>query len=112
MNATANATATRPRARIGPIRLAPDVWLLAVSLAAGLGAARLTRAPGAAAVVGPIVATVVAGHVATSVARRLRWAVPAAMGVGVVAVVLTTLWGQLSSATRYGLPTASSWHLL
>jgi hypothetical protein len=88
------------------------VWLLSVSIAAGLGTARLTQAPGALHVVGPITATVVAGHVAVSVARRLRVTVPVAMAAGVVVVVLATIWGQLASATRYGIPTPGTWRTL
>ncbi len=92
--------------------IAPDVWLLAVSIAAGLGTARLTQAPGAVHVVGPITASVVAGHLAVSVARRLRVTVPVAMAAGVVVVVLATIWGQLASATRYGIPTPGTWRTL
>src|ERR1700722_19146776 len=99
------------RSRTGPA-VAPDVWLLVVSLAAGLGTARLTRAPGAAHVVGPIVATVLAGHLGSSVARRLRVSVPVVLGAGVVAVALATTWGQLLSATRDGVPTLSTWRAL
>jgi hypothetical protein len=83
-----------------------------VSLAAGLGTARLTNAPGAAHVVGPIVATVVAGHLGASVARRLRLSVGVVIIGGVVAVVLATIWGQLLSATRYGIPTTGTWRTL
>jgi transglutaminase-like putative cysteine protease len=89
--------------------VAPELLLLAVSLAAGLGTARLTEAPGAAHVVGPIVVTVVAGHLGATVARRLRFSVGIALAAGVVAVALATIWGQLLSATRHGLPTATTW---
>ncbi len=95
-----------------PPGLAPDFWLLAVSLAAGLGTARLTQAPGAAHVVGPITATVVAGHLGASVARRLRVSGGVVIGAGVLAVALATVWGQLFSATRQGLPTATTWRVL
>ena len=90
----------------------PDIWLLAVSLAAGLGTARLTQAPGAAHVVGPITATVLAGHLAASVARRLRVSALVVTVAGVVAVVLATIWGELLSATRYGIPTLGTWRTL
>ncbi|HXQ91266.1 MAG TPA: transglutaminase domain-containing protein [Acidimicrobiales bacterium] len=96
----------------GTPAFAPDVLLLAVSLAAGLGTGRLTQAPGAAHVVGPIVATVVAGHLATSVTRRLGGSVGVAMMAGTVVVALTTVWGQLLSATRYGVPTPGTWRTL
>jgi len=92
--------------------IAPDLWLLAVSLAAGLGTARLTQAPGAAHVVGPITATVVAGHLGASVARRLRLSMGVVVIGGVVAVVLATIWGQLLSATRDGIPTLQTWRTL
>ena len=92
--------------------LAPDIWLLVVSLAAGLGTARLTMAPGASHVVGPIVATVVAGHLGASAARRLRVSLGVVVAGGVVAVMLATIWGQLLSATRYGIPTPGTWKTL
>ncbi len=92
--------------------VAPDLWLLAVALAAGLGTARLTQAPGAAHVVGPIAATVVAGHLGASVARRLRLSIGVVVIGGVVAVVLATIWGQLLSATRDGIPTLETWRRL
>ena len=100
-----------PRAGANPA-IAPDVWLVAVSLAAGLGTARLTEAPGAAHVVGPITATVLAGHLAASVARRLRVSAGVVVVAGVVAVALATIWGQLLSATRDGIPTAGTWRTL
>ena len=53
----------------------------------------------------PITATVLAGHLAASVARRLRVSAPVVAAAGVVAVVLATVWGQLLSATRDGIPT-------
>ncbi len=83
-----------------------------MALAAGLGTARLTKAPGAAHVVGPITATVLAGHLAASVARRLRVSAPVVTVAGVVAVVLATIWGELLSATRYGIPTLGTWRTL
>jgi hypothetical protein len=104
-----------PRPGSGPRSrpaLAPDLWLLGVSLAAGLGVARLTQAPGAAHVVGPITVTVVAGHLGTSIARRLRLSVTTALIAGAVAVVLATVWGELLSATRGGIPTLTTWRSL
>jgi len=92
--------------------IAPELLVLAVSLAAGLGTARLTMAPGAAHVVGPIIVTVVAGHLGATVARRLRFPVGVALAAGVAAVALATMWGQLLSATRDGLPTATTWRVL
>jgi len=91
---------------------APDILLLAVSLAAGLGTARLTLAPGAAHVVGPIVAAVVAGHLGASVARRLGASAPTAVAAGVATLALTVIWGQLPGATSHGLPTPSTWRAL
>jgi transglutaminase-like putative cysteine protease len=96
----------------GTPALAPDIVLLAVSLAAGLGTARLTLAPGAAHVVGPIVASVVAGHLGAAVARRLGASAPTAVAAGVATLVLTVVWGQLPGATSHGLPTPSTWRAL
>jgi hypothetical protein len=78
-------------------------------MAAGLGTARLTDAPGAAHVVGPIIVTVLAGHLGATMARRLRFSVGVALAAGVAAVALATIWGQLLSATRHGLPTPTTW---
>lgn len=108
------SSAVAPTTQVEPAlpAVAPDFWLLAVSLAAGLGTARLTQAPGAAHVVGPITATVVAGHLGASVARRLRLSMGVVVVGGVVAVVLATIWGQLLSATRDGIPTLATWRTL
>lgn len=95
-----------------PTRLGADAWLLAVSVSAGLGTARLTQAPGAAHVIGPVLATVVAGHLATSLARRVRVSIPVTVVSGVVAVVLATVWGQLLASTRSGVPTSTTWRAL
>jgi transglutaminase-like putative cysteine protease len=92
--------------------LVADAALLLVSLAAGLGAARLTRTPGAAAVVGPIVATVATGHVAASTARRLRLGVAGVGLTGLVAVALAVIWGTVPATTWSGLPTAATLHAL
>jgi transglutaminase-like putative cysteine protease len=92
--------------------LAPDVCLLAVALVAGLGSGRLTETPTAAHVVGPIVATVVTGHLATSAARRLRLQDPTSALCGVVAVVLAATWGSVPGATLAGIPTPTTWHAL
>ena len=93
-------------------RLAADAALLAVSLAAGVGAARLTNAPGAAHVVGPVVATVATGHLAASAARRLHLRVAAVGLAGVVAVALAVIWGTVGATTWAGLPTAATWRAL
>jgi len=92
--------------------MAPDVWLLAASLSAGLGLARLTGAPGAAHVVGPVVATVLAGHVAASAARRLRVPLAAVLAAGCAAVVLGAVWALLLSSTDHGVPTPTAWRAL
>ncbi|HVA04381.1 MAG TPA: transglutaminaseTgpA domain-containing protein [Acidimicrobiales bacterium] len=117
-------TALPPSATVGPSKtvppqvterapaIAPDFWLLAVSLAAGLGTARLTQAPSAAHVVGPIIATVVAGHIGASLARRLRVSGGGVVVAGVLSVALATVWGQLFSATSHGIPTATTWRVL
>ena len=99
---------TRPRrARFGP-----DVALLGASLAASLGAARLTQAPAAARVVGPIVAVSVVGYLAAALTRRVRAPLPVVLGAGVITVALATVWGELWSATRGGVPTATTWRAL
>ncbi|HUI05021.1 MAG TPA: transglutaminaseTgpA domain-containing protein [Acidimicrobiales bacterium] len=108
MNAVLGAT-DAPRRPPAPARVLPDVTLLAVSLAAGLGVARLTAQPTAWRVLGPVVATVAAGHLTTSLVRRLRAPAPVAGACGVAAVCLSTLWGQFLSATRGGVPTAAAW---
>ena len=76
-----------------------------MALTAGLGAARLTRTPGAVAVVGPIIATTVTGHIAASAARRLRLDVALVALTGTLAVALATIWGTVPATTWSGLPT-------
>jgi transglutaminase-like putative cysteine protease len=83
-----------------------------VALVAGLGSGRLTQTPTAAHVVGPIVATVITGHLATSAARRLRLQDPTSALCGVVAVALAATWGSVPGATRAGIPTPTTWHAL
>ena len=92
--------------------LAADTALLVVALAAGLGAARLTRAPFTAHVLLPIAACVVTGHVVVSLVRYLRMPDPVPSVTGVVAVALTAVWTLLPSATRAGLPTVTTWRTL
>jgi transglutaminase-like putative cysteine protease len=92
--------------------LLPEVVLLAVALAAGLGASRLTRAPASAHVLLPIAACVVAGHLVTSLVRRLRAPDPAPSVAGVLAVALMAIWTLLGSATRAGIPTATTIRVL
>ena len=83
-----------------------------MSLTAGLGLGRLTNAPGAAHVVGPIVATVLAGHVAASAARRLRVPLAAVLAAGGAAVALAAVWALLLSSTDHGVPTPAAWRVL
>ncbi len=92
--------------------LVPDVTLLAVALAAGLGAARLARTPGAAHVLLPIAACIVAGHLVVSLVGSRRLPDPVPSLAGIVAVALVAVWTLLPSATRAGLPTATTVRVL
>lgn len=92
--------------------LVADVALLAVALAAGLGAARLTRTPGAAHVLLPIAACAVTGHVVLSFIRHLRWPDPLPSIIGVVSVALVAVWTLLPRATRDGIPTGTTVRVL
>lgn len=87
---------------------AADAALAAVGLAVGLGAARLVADPGRAELLVPIGLTVVAGHIATSLSRRLRAPAPAPVAWGVVAVVLSAVWTVLPGTTWHGVPTLAS----
>jgi len=90
----------------------PDIALLTVALAAGLGAARLTRTPGAAHVLLPIAACAVTGHVVLSFIRHLRWPDPLPSVIGVVSVALVAVWTLIPRATRGGIPTATTVRVL
>jgi transglutaminase-like putative cysteine protease len=92
--------------------------LLAVSLAAGLGALRLTRAGDLRAGAVAITGCVVAGHVVVGVCsrtgpavgrRRVPGAVLAgAVAAGTVAVAVVASWALLWASTRTGLPTPTT----
>jgi len=101
-------TAARLRTRSAGTDLLPDLVLLLVALAAGLGAARLARTPATAHVFVPIAACVVTGHVVVSLVRRLRMPDPVPSVTGVLAVALVAVWTLLPSATRTGLPTPTT----
>jgi transglutaminase-like putative cysteine protease len=92
--------------------LVTDVALLAVALAAGLGAARLTRDPAAAHVLLPIAACVITGHVVTSLVRLLRAPDPLPSLAGVLGVALMAVWTLMGAATRAGIPTATTVRVL
>ena len=85
--------------------------LLAPALAAGLGLARLTRTPGAPDVWLPVLSTVLAGHL-TAVVLRRRAGLAAGLAAGIVAVSLSSLWSVAPSATTWGVPTASTFHVV
>jgi transglutaminase-like putative cysteine protease len=96
------------RVRRLPTDLWPDTALLAVALAAGLGAGRLIRGPATAAVVLPIAACAMVGHVVVSFVKRLEAPDPLPSVGGIVAVALAAVWTLMPRATRDGLPTATT----
>ncbi|HTT85862.1 MAG TPA: transglutaminase-like domain-containing protein [Acidimicrobiales bacterium] len=89
-----------------------DLTLLAVALGAGLGAARLIRAPTTERVLVPITACVVTGHLVVSLVRRLRLPDPLPSLVGVLGVALAAVWTLIPGSTRAGLPTATTVRVL
>ncbi len=92
--------------------LVADASLLAVALAAGLGAARLARTPGSTHVLLPIAACVIAGHVVVSLVRSLRMPDPIPSVGGILAVALVAIWTLLPAATRIGIPTSTTIRVL
>jgi hypothetical protein len=104
--------ATAPTARRPVADLLPDIALLGVALAAGLGSSRLTREPGTAHVLLPIALCIVTGHVIVSVVRFLRLSDPAPSILGVLGVALMSVWTLLPAATRGGIPTATTVRVL
>lgn len=89
--------------------LVVEAALLAASLAAGIGALRLTTTPAAAHLVLAVVASVVSGHLTVSLVRRIgRERAPAglALASGIAAVALVASWISVPLATFYGIPTA------
>ncbi|HXQ61751.1 MAG TPA: transglutaminase domain-containing protein [Acidimicrobiales bacterium] len=92
--------------------LVPDGALLTVALAAGLGASRLARNPGAAHVLLPIAACVVTGHVVVSLVRSRRLPDPVPSVTGILAVALVAVWTLLPAATRAGIPTPTTVRVL
>jgi hypothetical protein len=106
---TTTTVVSRLSGRSSPLT---DIALLAVTLAAGLGAARLTRAPSTAHVLWPIAACVIVGYAVTTVVRLLRVPDPVPSVAGIVAVALTSVWTLLPRATLGGLPTATTVRVL
>lgn len=91
-----------------PLRV--ELALLAISLASGLGALRLTTSPTQARLVLSVAATVVGGHLAVYLVQRLELRhhrrLPAvSLAGGVVFVALVCSWISVPSATFYGIPT-------
>ncbi len=107
---TASPASTGDRRRGSEVL--PDVVLLLVALAAGLGAARLARTPSAGHVLLPIAACIVAGHVVVSLARSIRIPDPLPSVAGVLAVALTAVWTLFPAATRTGIPTPTTVRVL
>ncbi|MDE3087208.1 MAG: hypothetical protein KGJ77_10640, partial [Acidobacteriota bacterium] len=85
-----------------------ELCLLAPSLAAGVGLARLTDAPGAARVVAPVVVAVVLGQLAAAAGRRLG--ALASVVLGTIVVALVTIWWFEPSTVVWGLPTGRTVH--
>ena len=92
--------------------LLPDFALLTAALAAGLGAARLARTPASVHVLLPIAVCIVAGHLVVSAVRSFRLPDPVPSLAGLLAVALAAIWTLIPSATRGGIPTATTIRVL
>ncbi|MHB8437612.1 MAG: transglutaminase TgpA family protein [Acidimicrobiales bacterium] len=89
----------------GPV--AGELVLLGLSLAAGLGLARLTTSPFEGAVVWRVASIVVAGHAVVALSRR-RLPVLVAGIAGLASVLLASMWWFVPGATYGGIPTGST----
>lgn len=89
-----------------PLVLAAEALLLAVTLAAVVGMARLFEGGGW---LGPLAANAVAAHVAATVLRRRGLSLPVAGILMVVAAAVVVTWTSYWSTTVAGLPTGDTW---
>jgi hypothetical protein len=91
--------------------LLAETALFGVTVAAGIGALRLTTAPGSTRTVLPVLAVIVTGHIGVSLvgrARGLRGRGALSLLAGVVLTALVCVWLTIPSRTRDGLPTATT----
>ncbi|MGH9919862.1 MAG: DUF3488 domain-containing protein, partial [Nitrososphaerales archaeon] len=106
---------TRTRSFFNRDGLLADAALLVVALASGIGALRLTTAPGSPQVFLHVAAAAVAGHMSVSVVRRirrLRDPQPASLACGLVVMSLVTVWVSVPSSTRHGVPTLTTFRVV
>jgi transglutaminase-like putative cysteine protease len=100
-----------PPARLFPVVVA-EIALLAVALTASLGVARLIQDGLGKGVAVPMVVTVLGAGAVTLVAARTRLPTPLVALMGAVAACLCATWTVVPSATRDGLPTATTYHVV
>jgi transglutaminase-like putative cysteine protease len=89
-----------------PLVLAAEALLVAVTLAAVLGMARLFDGGGW---LGPLAANALAAHLAATAMRRRGVSLPVAAVLMVVSAAVFVTWTSYWSTTMAGLPTGSTW---
>ncbi len=107
--------AIRPddRTRRSPVAdLVVELAMIAVALAASVGVARLIQGGLGHAVLIPVMVTVLAGGSVTAVSARKGLPLLVVAALGVVASVLAVLWTVVPGATRFGLPTITTGHVV
>jgi transglutaminase-like putative cysteine protease len=85
-----------------------EVSLVALVLSAALGIARLMQSGLGHSMILPLVTTILAGSAVTATAARRNFNLAAVAALGLLAVALVTMWTVVPSATRFGIPTATT----
>lgn len=93
-------------------RLGPDVWLLAASVLAAVAVGRLFQGDPGGRVVVPLLVSAAVGSAVPTLLAALRVALPVRAVAGTVAVILTSIWMSVGTATTFGLPTVHTWHVV
>ncbi len=89
-----------------------ETALITVALSASIGVARLIQSGFGHAVIVPMAVTVIAGGLVTAICSRRGLPLLVATLLGVIASCLAVLWTVAPGATRFGLPTVTTLHVI
>ena len=93
-------------------RLGPDLWLLVASVIAAAAVGRLFEGDLGGRVLGPLLVSAAVGSAVPAFLASVRAPLPVRAVAGTVAVILTSLWTAIGTATTFGLPTGHTWHVV
>ncbi|MFZ0666386.1 MAG: transglutaminaseTgpA domain-containing protein, partial [Acidimicrobiales bacterium] len=89
-----------------------EIALFVAALAAALGVARLIQGGFGAPVLGPIYLTILAGSAVSTLVARKRAPLVVVAALGGLAAALTAVWTIAPGATRFGVPTITTFHAI